>query len=261
MQNQGAKIVMVTGATSGIGKATAQLFAKKGYNLIITGRRTELLENLKEKIKRKYAVRVKTLEFDVRKLDEVRSAFQSLDENWGDIDILVNNAGLAKGFDFIDEGNTEDWDVMIDTNLKGLLYVTKMVTPRMKKLGKGHIINICSTAAYETYPKGNVYCATKAAVKALTRAMRLDLYQHNVRVSQVSPGHTEDTEFALVRFDGDENKAKIYEDFTPLRAKDVADAVFYVATRPKHVNIQELVLMGSQQASSNFIHRGGRLTD
>lgn len=260
MQNQGAKIVMVTGATSGIGKATAQLFAKKGYNLIITGRRTELLENLKEKIKRKYAVRVKTLEFDVRKLDEVQNAFKSLDEYWRDIDILVNNAGLAKGFDYIDEGKTEDWDVMIDTNLKGLLYVTKMVAPRMKKLGKGHIINICSTAAYETYPKGNVYCATKAAVKALTRAMRLDLYQHNVRVSQVSPGHTEDTEFALVRFDGDENKAKIYEDFTPLRAKDVADAVFYVATRPRHVNIQEMVLMGSQQASSNFIHRSGRLT-
>lgn len=261
MQNQGAKIVMVTGATSGIGKATAQLFAKKGYNLIITGRRTELLENLKEKIKRKYAVRVKTLEFDVRKLDEVQKAFQSLDEYWSDIDILVNNAGLAKGFDYIDEGQTEDWDVMIDTNLKGLLYVTRMVAPRMKKLGKGHIINICSTAAYETYPKGNVYCATKAAVKALTRAMRLDLYQHNVRVSQISPGHTEDTEFALVRFDGDENKAKIYEDFTPLRAKDVADAVFYVATRPKHVNIQEVVLMGAQQASSNFIHRSGRLTD
>lgn len=260
MQNQGAKIVMVTGATSGIGKATAQLFAKKGYNLIITGRRTELLENLKEKIKRKYAVRVKTLEFDVRKLDEVQNAFKSLDEYWRDIDILVNNAGLAKGFDYIDEGKTEDWDVMIDTNLKGLLYVTKMVAPRMKKLCKGHIINICSTAAYETYPKGNVYCATKAAVKALTRAMRLDLYQHNVRVSQVSPGHTEDTEFALVRFDGDENKAKIYEDFTPLRAKDVADAVFYVATRPRHVNIQEMVLMGSQQASSNFIHRSGRLT-
>ena len=261
MQNQGAKIVIITGATSGIGKATAMEFAKKGYNVIITGRREELLEDLKEKIKKKYAVKVKCLVFDVRKLSEVKKAFKSLDENWSDIDILVNNAGLAKGLDYIYDGSTEDWDLMIDTNLKGLLYVTRMVTPRMKELGKGHIVNICSTAGYEAYPKGNVYCATKAAVVALTKAMRLDLYQHNIRVSQVSPGHTEDTEFALVRFDGDSTKSKIYEDFTPLRAKDVADAVFYIATRPKHVNIQELVLMGTQQAGSNFIHRSGRLTD
>jgi len=249
---------MVTGASSGIGKATATLFAKNGYNLIITGRREQRLEELKEKLKRKYGVKVKILLFDIRKNAEVKKAFKSLDENWQNIDILINNAGLAKGFTSVQEGIIEHWETMIDTNLKGLLYISRLVSEKMVEMQKGHIINICSTAGHEAYPKGNVYCATKAAVNMITKNMRLDLYQHGIRVTQVSPGHVEETEFALVRFDGDAERAKIYEDFTPLRSKDVAETIFFAATRPKHVNIQEILVMSTQQAGSNFIDRSGR---
>ena len=252
------KIAMVTGATSGIGQATAKVFAKNGYNLILTGRRNERLESIKQKFSTKYGVQVVTLCFDIRQHNDVKYAWNMLEPEWQNVDVLVNNAGLAKGFDPIHEGDTDDWETMIDTNIKGLLYITRLVSPNMVKRKTGHIINLCSTAGHEVYPNGNVYSATKFAVDALTKSMRLDLYKHGIRVSQVSPGHVEETEFALVRFDWDETKASIYDDFVPLRAKDVADTIYYIASQPKHVNIQHILMMGTQQAGSNFIDRSGR---
>jgi NADP-dependent 3-hydroxy acid dehydrogenase YdfG len=252
------KTVLITGATSGIGKATASLFAKEGYNLIITGRREEKLEELKSKLKRKYAVKVRSLCFDVSKKNEVKKALKSLEEEWTKIDILVNNAGLALGLAPIHEGKLEHWDAMIDTNVKGILFMTRTIAPQMVERGKGHIINVCSTAGHECYPNGAVYCATKSAVDMLTKGMRLDFYKLGLRVSQVSPGAVEETEFAITRFEGDENRAKIYEDFTPLRSKDVAEVILFIAQRPKHVNIQDVIVMGKQQAGSNHIDRSGR---
>lgn len=251
--------VLITGATSGIGRATAELFASKGYALIITARRAERLEAFGDYLSTEYKIDVKTLVFDVRDQSSCKSAVDTLTSPWDRIDILVNNAGLAKGLATIDEGDIDHWETMIDTNIKGLLYMTRLISPIMVKAGSGHIINVCSTAGKEVYPKGNVYCATKHAVDALTKAMRLDLYEKGIRVSQVSPGHVEETEFALVRFDGNKDKAKIYEDFSPLKSTDVAEAIVFIAERPAHVNIQDILLMGSQQASSVFINRSGRL--
>lgn len=253
-----SKIVMITGATSGIGKATASRFAKQGYNLIITGRRSEILQELKKKFKRKYAIKVQTLNFDIRDASATKKAYNSLEASWKKIDILINNAGLAKGFDAIHKGKLSDWETMIDTNLKGLLYITRLVAPGMVKRKSGHIINICSTAGHETYPKGNVYSATKHGVDALTKSMRLDLTEFGIKISQISPGHVEETEFALNRFNGDTKKARIYDDFNPLKSSDVARTIYFVATQPKHVNIQDVLMMGSQQASSNYIDRSGR---
>ncbi len=250
--------VLITGASSGIGKATAEKFAKHGFDLILTARRANKLHNVAEKIRTKYAVNVLELIFDIRNQKEVKKAVSKIKGQWKPIDILVNNAGLAKGFHEIHEGEIEDWEIMIDTNLKGLLYITRMVAPQMVKRGKGHIINVASTAGKEVYPKGNVYCATKHGVDALTKSMRLDLHKYGLRVSQVAPGHVEETEFALVRFDGDKLKAKIYEDFNPLRSKDVAKIIYFIASQPKHVNIQDVLVMGTQQASSNHIDRSGR---
>ena len=258
MHNPLSKTILITGATSGIGKATATLFAKKGYNVIITGRREERLNLLKEKLEKKYGSRIQALCFDVRNFIEAENALNSLDDTWRNVDILLNNAGGAKGLDAIQNGNLEHWETMIDTNIKGMLYMTKLISPKMVENNKGHIINVCSTAGHEVYPKGAVYCATKHAVDALTKGMRLDLYQYGVKVSQVSPGHVEETEFALNRFDGDEVKAKIYDDFVPLRSKDVAEIIFYIATRPKHVNIQDVLVMSSHQANSTNIDRRGR---
>lgn len=252
------KRVLITGATSGIGAAIAKIFAKHGFQLIITGRRKDKLEEVKNKLVQKYSVEITTLCFDVRQVSEVKKAVKTLKDTGKSVDILINNAGLAKGLSAIHEGKINDWEVMIDTNIKGLLYMTRLISPMMVKNKRGHIINICSTAGHEVYPKGNVYSATKFAVDALSRSMRLDLYQYGIKVSQVSPGHVEETEFALVRFDGDEEKAKIYEDFTPLNAKNVAESVYFIASQPKNVNIQEVILMGSQQAGSNFIDRSGR---
>ena len=252
------KIVLITGATSGIGKASAKIFAKKGYDLIITGRRAKRLEESKVKLESKYGVKVLCLNFDVRNRKEVKKSLESIPNKWKKIDVLLNNAGLAKGFSSIDQGNIDDWETMMNTNVLGLLYVSKIVSKLMIKNKSGHIINICSTAGHEVYPNGNVYCASKHAVDAITKSMRLDFYKHGLRVSQVSPGHVEETEFALVRFDGDNKKAKIYSDFKPLSSKDVARTVFYIASQPKHVNIQDVLMMGTQQASSNFIDRSGR---
>ncbi len=255
------KIVLITGATSGIGKATAKVFAKQGYNLIITGRRQKRLDEIKKKYSNKYVVKIKSLCFDVRDLNACKAAIASLKGDWKKIDILINNAGLASGLDPIHEGDIKDWETMLDTNVKGLLYMTKLISPGMVKRNSGHIINVCSTAGHEVYPKGNVYCASKHAVNALTKAMRIDLHVHGIRVSQVSPAHVEETEFALVRFHGDKKKSKIYEDFNPLKSSDVANTIYYIAIQPKHINIQDIVLMGTQQANSLFTDRSGRKFD
>ena len=256
--NPQAKTVMVTGATSGIGKATAKYFAKKGYNIIITGRRADQLEMAKNKLNTKYGAKVHSLCFDVSDSQACETAIHSLEGGWEIIEILINNAGGARGLEPIQEGKIEDWEYMIDANVKGLLYMSRMISPGMVKRGKGHIINICSTAGHEVYPNGAVYCATKHAVDALTKGMRHDLFRHGVRVSQISPGMVEDTEFSLRRFDGDEEKAKIYEDVTPLNAKDIAELIFFVATRPRHVNVQDMLVMSTQQASSTNVDRSGR---
>ncbi|MBK8449716.1 MAG: SDR family NAD(P)-dependent oxidoreductase [Saprospiraceae bacterium] len=256
------KTILISGASSGIGKATAIEFSKSGnYQLILCGRRLDRLNAIKELLETEYKVNIHVLNFDVRSFVACQTAFLSLPKKFQSIDILLNNAGLAKGLDFIHEGDLEDWETMIDTNLKGLLYMTKLVSMGMVERKSGHIINICSTAGKEVYPKGNVYCATKYAVDALTKAIRLDLFLHNIRVSQIAPGHVEETEFALTRFDGDVEKAKIYQDFNPLKSKDVAETIYFIATRPAYVNIQDVLMMGTQQGSSSHINRSGRMFD
>ncbi len=252
------KTILITGATSGIGKASAELFASKGFHLIITGRRADRLQMIQEKLIAEHKITCQTLCFDIRNNEQVIEAISSLDKNGAEVDILLNNAGLARGFDEIHEGLLDDWETMIDTNLKGLLYITKIISAEMVKKKSGHIINIASTAGKEVYPKGNVYCATKHAVDALTKAMRIDLHKYGIRVSQVAPGHVEQTEFAKVRFHGDSEKAKIYEDFVPVNSADIANIVYFIATQAPHVNIQDILVMGTQQASSNFIDRSGR---
>lgn len=250
--------VLITGATSGIGRATAREFARYGHRVILTGRRGERLEELKGDFENEFGADIRTLEFDVRDYQTVQQHLAALPEAWQNIDLLINNAGLAKGLSPIHEGNLEHWETMIDTNLKGLLYVTRCIAPGMVQRRKGHIINIGSSAGKEVYANGNVYCATKFAVDALTRAMRLDLHAYNIRVSQVSPGHVEETEFAITRFDGDAEKARIYDDFQPLKASDVAEAIYFIATRPPHVNIQDIWMFGTQQASATVVNRSGR---
>lgn len=253
--------VLITGATSGIGRATARLFAEKGHRLILTGRREDRLFALQAELEQLHNASILPLAFDIRQEAVTRQLIRALPESWTKIDVLINNAGGAHGLAPIHEGNVEDWDAMIDTNIKGLLYMTRAVTPGMVARQAGHVINVCSTAGKETYPNGNVYCATKHAVDALTKAIRQDLMPHRVCVSQVSPGHVEETEFALVRFAGDKERARIYEDFNPLTARDVADAIYYMITRPAHVQIHDIVLTGSQQATSTQIDRSGRIYD
>ena len=255
------KNVLSTGATSGIGLATARLFAQKGHNLILTGRRHEKLEEVRKQLDFGESVDVGVLSFDVRDANACREATELLEKRNFNTDILINNAGLAKGFDPIHTGNLDDWDQMIDTNLKGLLYMTRLISPQMVARKSGHIINVCSIAGKEVYPRGNVYCASKHAVDALTRAMRIDLYEHQIKVSQISPGHVEETEFAKVRFNGNEEQSNIYNDFNPLTARDVAESIYFMATRPPHVNVQDMVLFGLQQANANHIDRSGRLFD
>ena len=250
--------VLITGATSGIGRATAELFARQGHRLIVTGRRLERLLLLKTELETEQNTDVLMLPFDVRDPGAVEAALTNLPEGWQNVDILVNNAGLAKGFSPIQEGALDHWETMIDTNVKGVLYVTRAITPGMVERRRGHVINVGSIAGKEVYPNGNVYCATKFAVDALTQAMRLDLHQHNIRVSQVSPGHVEETEFALNRFDGDAERARVYDDFQPLRAADVAEVIYFMTTRPPHVNVQDVVMYGTQQASATVVDRSGR---
>ena len=244
------KIALVTGATAGIGKATAEVFAQNGWNVIITGRRKERLEEVSKNLREDYKIDVHELCFDVRDLKQVKNAIESLPEKWQKIDVLVNNAGLAVGLHPIQEGVIDDWERMIDTNIKGLLYVTRTIAPLMVKNGKGHIVNIGSIAGKETYANGNVYCATKHAVDALNKGMRIDLVQHGIKVTAVNPGMVE-TEFSIVRFKGDEDRAKkVYMGLQPLTPQDIAETVFWAASRPAHVNINDIVIMPTVQANS-----------
>lgn len=243
------KIVFVTGATSGFGEACATRFASHGYSVIINGRRKDRLELLQKKLERTYKVNVHVLPFDVRNQPEVFEAINKLPQDWKKIEILVNNAGLAAGRDFFQDGDLEDWNTMIDTNLKGLLYVSKAVIPFMIENKKGHIINIGSIAGLEVYEKGNVYCASKFAVDALTKGMRIDLLKHRIKVTAIHPGAAE-TEFSLVRLKWNEEEAsKVYQGLQALSADDVADAVYYVSSLPKHVCVNELVISCTQQAN------------
>ncbi|WP_116105633.1 SDR family NAD(P)-dependent oxidoreductase [Lewinella sp. IMCC34191] len=252
------KTVFLTGATSGIGLATARRLAADGYRLILAARREERLKDIADKLRQEESIDVHTISLDVSRRDRVGEVVAALPEEWREIDILINNAGKAKGFDPIHTGDLDHWDEMIDVNLRGLLYVTRAVTPGMVARKRGTIINVASTAGKEVYPNGNVYCATKHAVDALTHAMRLDLVKHGIRVGQICPAHVEETEFALVRFDGDSERAKIYNDFQPLRSVDVAETIHFVVAQPPHVNILDVVLQGTQQASSTVVDRSGR---
>ena len=247
-----SKIALITGATSGIGKACAEIYAQNGYQLIITGRRADRLAAFKNQLESDYSVKVKTLCFDVRERNEVEKNLQGLSIDLKKVDILINNAGLSRGLDAIQNGNLDDWDTMIDTNIKGLLYVSKIVSNWMITEKKGHIVNIGSIAGKEVYANGNVYCATKHAVDALNKAMRIDLLPHGIKVTGIHPGAVE-TEFSVVRFHGDEDKAsKIYQGYEPLAAQDIAETIYFTTSRPQHVNINDLVIMPTAQASAFY---------
>ncbi len=252
-------IILITGATAGFGEATARRFASEGWRVIISGRRRDRLETLKRELQGLHGTleggNVHALRFDVRDNAEVLRALESLPAEWHNIDVLVNNAGLAAGFDTIQEGNLDDWNDMLDTNVKGLLHVSRAVLPGMIARGKGHVINIGSTAGKEVYPKGNVYCASKHAVDALSKAMRQDLLEHGIKVTQISPGLAE-TEFSLVRFKGDEGKAKVpYQGMVPLSGEDIANLVWFSTTLPAHVCINDLVVTPTAQANSVLVRR------
>ncbi|MBU2019755.1 MAG: SDR family NAD(P)-dependent oxidoreductase [Bacteroidetes bacterium] len=248
--------IFITGATSGFGEATARLYAQNGFDLILTGRRKERLQILADDLVSKHSVKVEILTFDVRDFATCEASITSLNQSvLSNISVLVNNAGLAVGRNTIDDGLLEDWDRMIDTNLKGLLNVSKCIIPYMKSNKIGHIINIGSIAGKEVYPEGNVYCASKHAVNAISQAMRIDLLKYNIRVGHIAPGAAE-TEFSLVRFKGDESKAKaVYNGFTPLQAQDIAETIYFMTSRPSHVNINDLVIMPTAQASSQIFHK------
>jgi 3-hydroxy acid dehydrogenase/malonic semialdehyde reductase len=249
-------VVLITGATSGFGEACAYIFAENGWNLIITGRRTERLEKIKSKLIERYSCKVLTLNFDVCIEKDVKTAIESIPVDFKkSIKILINNAGLAVGRGPIQDGLTDDWNRMIDTNIKGLLYVSHAVIPLLIQNTEGHIFNIGSIAGKEVYPGGNVYCASKHAVDALSKSMRIDLVEHGIKVTNIAPGAAE-TEFSLVRFKGNETTAKsVYEGFDPLMAKDIAETIYFVATRPKHVTINDLVIMPTAQASATVLHK------
>ncbi|MEY3153082.1 MAG: hypothetical protein RLZZ333_1679 [Bacteroidota bacterium] len=248
------KKILITGASSGFGKAMAHRFAKEGWNIVITGRREEKLNELAKELIDGFGVEVLVKVFDVQNKKEVFDVLSD-DEHLADIDVLVNNAGLALGRDYFDEANLDDWETMIDTNLKGLLYVTKAVLPYLIKRGGGHIINIGSTAGKEVYEKGNVYCATKTSVEAISQAMRIDMLRHKIKVTAIHPGAAE-TEFSIVRFKGDASMAKtVYDGYQPLKADDVADTAYYCANLPEHVCINSLVMTCTSQANSFYLLR------
>lgn len=245
--------VFITGATSGIGRASAERLAQEGYRLVLCGRRQERLETLKSELSISTAVH--TLSFDVRDKEAVAAQIDSIPEEFQKIDVLINNAGNAHGLDPIQSGSDEDWDAMMDINVKGLLYVSKAIIPQFIEAQKGHIINIGSTAAKEVYPNGNVYCASKHAVDAINQGMRIDLNKHNIRVGAIHPGMVA-TEFSEVRFKGDKERAdKVYQGFRPLLAEDIADIISFVISRPYHVNIADLVVMSVDQASSTIVNK------
>lgn len=250
-----AKIALITGATSGIGAACADTFAAQGYDLILIARRENLLLDQAQQLTEKYSIKVKKIQADVRDKENINYVLETLPTEWKNVDVLVNNAGLSQGLDPIDKGDTEDWDTMIDTNVKGLLYVTKVVSGWMVERKQGHIINIGSIAGKEVYPNGNVYCATKHAVDALNKGMRIDLLPHGIKVTAINPGMVE-TEFSIVRFKGDENRAKkVYDGLEPLIAQDIADAIWYAVSRPAHVNINDMLIMPTAQATGTIVKR------
>ncbi len=247
------RIALITGASSGIGKATAQAFANSGINLILCGRRQERLQELSNELTS--LVKTTSLSFDVSDRKAVEGAIASLPTEWQSIDILVNNAGNAHGFDPIDKGDPADWDAMMDSNVKGLLYVSKAVLPGMVERGRGHIVNLSSIAGKETYANGTVYCASKAAVEAFSQGMRLDLIQHGIKVTNIAPGAVE-TEFSVVRFKGDEARAdKVYAGFEPLKAEDIADSILYAVNAPAHVTIADVTILAAAQAAATTVYR------
>lgn len=249
------RIIFITGATSGIGKACAEIFAANGDNLIINGRRKDRLEELKKSLEEKYNTEVLCAVFDVQKKEEVFSAISNFPEKWQSIDILINNAGLAIGRDLFDEADITDWETMLQTNVNGLIYVSKAILPFMIKRNSGHIINLGSIAGDDMYERGNIYCASKSAVDAISRGMRIDLLRHRIKVTNIKPGAAE-TEFALVRFKGDEAKAaKTYEGFIPLTGDDIADSIFYCASLPGNVCINELTITCLAQANGIYAYR------
>jgi len=247
------KIICITGATAGIGEATAHLFAQNNWNVIITGRRMQRLKTLAATLQQQYGVEVLPLCFDVQDVDAVKHAVESLNDAWRQIDVLVNNAGLAVGKEAFQTAEIADWERMIDTNVKGLLYMSRLVVPLMITNKKGHIINVSSIAGKEVYAGGHVYCATKHAVDALCKGLRIDLLKHRIKVTSINPGLVE-TEFSIVRFKGDVDKAKqVYTGFMPLIAQDIADNIYYAATRPPHVNINEIIVTCTAQANAHHL--------
>lgn len=255
MESLENKIIFITGASSGIGKSCAYQFAKDKAKLILSARRLELVNEIADDIKNKFQTEVMTFQLDVKKRKDVESAINNLPTEWKNIDVLINNAGLAKGFAKLHEDNPDNWEEMIDTNIKGLLYVTHAIVPLMVKRKQGHVINIGSIAGRMAYPNGSVYCATKHAVLAINNSLRMDLIDKNIRVSTVDPGMVE-TNFSNIRFNGDKERAKnVYKGLQPLVAEDIADAVYYCATRPKHVNISEIVITPTAQANAFIAYR------
>lgn len=249
------QIALITGASAGIGEATARLLAGHGYDLILTGRRNNRLTELSQELKDSFSIECQTLAFDIRDREITKQALQSLPVDWKKVDVLVNNAGLAAGLDPIQSGNPDDWERMIDTNVKGLLYVTRTVAPWMIERQAGHIVNVGSIAGKEVYANGNVYCATKHAVDALSRAMRLDLLRDHIKVTNIAPGLVE-TEFSLVRFEWDESKAaQVYKGYQPLRAEDIADCIWFAVSRPAHVTIGDLLILPAAQGNSSTVNR------
>ena len=249
------KIVFITGATAGFGKACAEKFAANGYDLILNGRRTDRLETISTELENKFNIAVLQLPFDVRDKKAVFDSINNIPADWQQIDVLINNAGLALGRDFFDEADTDDWDTMIDTNVKGLLYVTRAIVPGMVARGSGHVVNLGSIAGHQTYPQGNVYCATKAAVRSISEGLKIDLLGTPIRVTSVDPGLV-DTEFSTVRFHGDKSRAaKVYQGLTPLTATDIAETILFCITRPAHVNISEILLVPTDQATPTLVHR------
>jgi NADP-dependent 3-hydroxy acid dehydrogenase YdfG len=253
--NTNKPIALTTGASAGIGRATAQILAQNGYRLVLVARRIERIESLATQLSKDYGTSAFCMQLDVRDRQQVVEQFEKLPQEWRAIHLLINNAGLASGLSTLEQGDMDDWEKMIDTNLKGLLYVSRNAIPLMNKEGKGHIINIGSIAGKEVYANGNVYCATKHAVDAISKAMRLELSVYPIRVTAIHPGAVE-TEFSEVRFHGDQERAKlVYQGFENLIAADIADAIFYAVSRPAHVNINELIIMPTAQPVASVIHR------
>ena len=249
------KIALITGATAGIGYETALILAQNNYNLILTGRREERLDAIKQQIESDFGCEVFTLNFDIRKRTETEEALNSIPEKWKAIDVLINNAGLAAGLAPVNSADVDDWETMIDTNVKGLLYASRIITPWMIERQTGHIINISSIAGKEAYPNGSVYCGTKHAVEAISKAMRIELLPFGIKVTTIAPGAVE-TEFSLVRFRGDKDRAdQVYKGFTPLSGKDIAETILFVLSRPAHVSIDNLLIMPTAQASARDFNR------